>query len=201
MNRGYNPEFLDYLSRQVELHVHNGNWRERRAFRTTIRYLYPEFTPKLSVIPSEIEEMREKVTEKGLRDELISEVVKKGISEYLVEEVIKDPKHIKERMVLAKKCSEKKYSLEMYQFCLKYNYDPDDEYSETVGMILDTHEVEEFPAAFVRGKITLQEVYEILQGIDMTQKRERRTEHIHYVLDKLLKDKIMKGVKRVYTVA
>jgi len=84
-----NMAFLDYFENQVELHLMS-SWGRRHRFLRTIRDLYPEFTPKFSVIPSEIEAMREDAREGELVNELVDEIVKKGVSCSRAEEIVKD---------------------------------------------------------------------------------------------------------------
>jgi hypothetical protein len=74
-------EFLNYFEHQVELHL-QAPWGRRHKFLQTINRLYPEFTPKFSVVLSEIESLREEARAARLSKELIDEMVKMNISKY-----------------------------------------------------------------------------------------------------------------------
>jgi hypothetical protein len=84
-----NGAFLDYFKNQVELHQ-TCPWGRRHRFLMTIRNFYPEFTPKFSVIPSEIEALREDAKAGEAVNELQAEMMKKGVKDYIAVSIIRD---------------------------------------------------------------------------------------------------------------
>jgi hypothetical protein len=96
-----NDAFLSYFENQVELHL-TCPWGRRHKFLRTIRELYPEFTPRFSVISSEIKTLREDAQEGKLIEELYKEVRKMGVDKLtttsLIEKYGDDPKKFKEEL-------------------------------------------------------------------------------------------------------
>jgi hypothetical protein len=162
-----NDEFLDYLQRQVDLHKQD-TFLSRYKLTNTIRNLFPEFTPNLNVIPSEIKEMRERGKSKRLRMELMDEVIKKGISKELAVELVnsseKDPKALPKKIALTKKCLELGYSNSMCRYCMKTDYDPTDVYAEAVDVMVKTFDSgDEMASALIRGDIDVEEFDKIVK--------------------------------------
>jgi hypothetical protein len=198
-DRSPNPEFLFYLGRQVDLHNHAG-FRDRHVFLKTIGDFYPEFTAKLSVIPSEIDEMREEITAKDLKNELVSEITTKGVGQKFVESILKQdlPHQLKKNILLARKCSENNYCVAMFQYCVATGFEPDEgDLSMAVNGILENIKVEELATVLIKGTLSQEEVLEIMEmSRKLASKNEGvldRTEMAKYLLDKKLRERITKG--------
>ena len=163
-NRKYyiNEEFLDYLQQQVEMHL-SSSFRDQHNFLRTIRKYYPEFTPKFSVIPSEIEALREEAKSARLTEELIAEVVKSGIPDRIVKKLIlrnaDNPEGFKKDLAVAKKYNP--CLIETLLFCLDHGYSPDKEVVQQLDRVLMLKS-EEMAVSLVKGEIT----YEDFQTFD-----------------------------------
>lgn len=196
-NRSPNPEFLAYLGRQVSLHAHQAKFGERHTFLKTIRKFYPEFTAKLKVIPSQIEEMQEQVTSTKLREELVSEVMKKGVSRGFVDQILEDEDagKIAANIGIARVCSENDYCPEMFKYCVTHGYNPDDsDLSKTVNNILHVLQVEELATVLINDTIDVTEVHDIIKGALRYDDQENRTLTAKCLLDSRLQKKALKGV-------
>jgi hypothetical protein len=100
-NAHFNEAFLNYFENQVALHL-KCPWGRRHKFLLTIRNLYPEFTPKFSVLPSEIKVMRDDAKEGCLVNDLYQAVQKMGLNSLTTECLIKnygnDPDQFKKQL-------------------------------------------------------------------------------------------------------
>jgi len=196
---GINESFLNYLSRQIKLHK-GSSVGDQYRFLKTIRNFYPEFTPKYSVLISEIEGFYEKLTAKNLDKELKDVVLSGGIPEDLAEELIRDnpsSKELKEAIVAAKKILAKGYGSEMVRFCLKHNYDLDtnEALSDTINSILKHFNNEAAVLAIIRGDFelsTLNELLKDLTEVDLTN--EERKDLFNGAFYKIMKDKTLKEI-------
>ena len=104
-------DFLDYFSNQVEMHLQS-SFPTKIAFLRTVRAMYPEFTPKFSVMLSEIQNLSEKVKAQELRTELIEAIVSKGIPATLANAFINissDVNDIKKFIKISKACLENNF--------------------------------------------------------------------------------------------
>jgi hypothetical protein len=196
-NRSPNPEFLAYLGRQVSLHKHQAKFGERHTFLKTIRQYYPEFTAKLSVIPSQIDEMQEQVTSTKLREELVSEVMQKGVSRSFVDQILEDEDagKIKTNIGIARVCSENDYCTEMFQYCVTHGFTPDDsDLSKTVNNILHVLQVEELATVLINETLEGDEVVDVIKGAMRYSDQKNRTLTAKCLLDSKLQKKALKGV-------
>ena len=193
-------EFLDYLSNQVKLHLSNGSFKERHVFLQTIRNLYPEFTPTFSRILEEIEELRERVASKNLRQELISEITKKGISRDVALQIIEKnptPEKLTEYISLAKRYAEKGYCAELTSYCLRTGNTVEPEYEVAVNSILDCLPVDELATALIKKSLTPEEVIKIGKSISSMSfsSDESKFSQTRYQVEQALSEKAMKGVQ------
>jgi hypothetical protein len=160
-----NPSFLDYLSRQLELHTSKGLGSQVLLMKT-IRDLYPEFTPKFSVIPSEINNYREEVKSEDLQEELIKTIGGKGISKELAQELVNwamNTDELKKAVLVSQKCFKNGFCEVMALFCAKFDYDPDDLQAKSVNLILKLLGNESIASAVIHGDIEVDDVTEMIQ--------------------------------------
>lgn len=165
-------EFLNYFARQAELHAERGVGI-RMAFLKTVRNLYPEFTPRFSVIADEIEEMRERAKAGELYAELTAELEKKGVPKELAGELLKmnlGLEKLREAIVTVKRGLDRGYSQAMCLYCIRKNVDLDDPFIEanggTIGRVLDELEDEAMATAMIAQEFTEQEFANIVDIAD-----------------------------------
>ena len=106
--RYISEEFLNYFEHQIELHL-QCSWGRRHKFLHTVDRLYPEFTPKFSVMLSEIEALREEAKAARLSKELIDEISNRGVSKYDARQLLlqneNDPEKLMKEIILLKRTS------------------------------------------------------------------------------------------------
>jgi len=156
-------EFLDYFSRQVELHQAE-SFRSQVHFLRTVRNLYPEFTPEFSKIPKEIEGYRDEVKCFELQEELIQTIGGKGISKKLAEELVsitKSSEELKQAILTVKECEAKGFGEEMSLYCIRYGYNPNHERADEVNLLIKEMGNVEIASAIARGVIKMDELVKI----------------------------------------
>lgn len=162
--------FLNYLLNQVELH-RNSSLRDQVSFMKTLRNFYPEFTPKYSVLLSEIKGFQEKAKAQALTQELTDVVIGSGVPDELAQELVKaylTPKELKEAITVVRGCTVKGYGIEMGRFCLAHKYDvntAEQETSDMVNQILTFSNNEDIALALIRGSLSFEELNEMLKNV------------------------------------
>jgi hypothetical protein len=159
-NNYMNAEFLDYLEKQLDMHLHTGS-DKRHLFLTTIKNYFPEFTAKLSLISGEIGSWRDKSLAKNLKMELIDSIIAKGVTKEVAIFIVNstdDPDTVKKAIVVARRCSELDYVAAMAIYCIKNNYDPDSDAGETINLILNTTGNEDLATAVLNGEVTAEDI-------------------------------------------
>jgi hypothetical protein len=157
LNYYLSEEFLDYLQHQVELHL-KGSFNDQHRFLRTIRKYYPEFTPKFSVITSEIVSLMEEAKSVRLTKELIAEVSKAtGLNIYDAQRFVyrneNNPEKFKVEFAIAKKYYSHCLS-PTFWFCLNHGYDIGKVQSKQLDKILCWAGNEEMAVSLIEGKIT-----------------------------------------------
>jgi len=166
--RMMNESFLDYFSQQFDLHE-NASLGDKIRFMGTIRKFYPEFTPKFSVIPSELADLRARLQSRKLHNELLEVISGSGVPLDLAESLVnKDMSsaEIKASIRVMQKCLARKYGKAMCQFCVKHNFNPDlheDYFSDAVNNILEHTQNEEMALALIRGDMGPEEIDTIVK--------------------------------------
>lgn len=155
-----NPDFLNYLEQQINLHA-EASLKDRMKFLNVIRNLYPEFTARLSVMLDEIAGYRKEVETHETEEELVRTLSAKGISKELAKALITqstNPDNLKKSINIVKACLEKDYCSAMALYSAKNNYNPDDELSEGVNLVLERLGNESIAGALIRGDITYSDI-------------------------------------------
>lgn len=157
--------FLDYLSNQVQLHM-KVSFPKQLAFLKTIREMYPEFTPKFSVIISEIKNNQEQAKSQALQYELIEAIMAKGITRGLAKEFLnlsQDANEIKRYIFIAKAALERGFTEETCLFCIKKDFSPNDPFAEDMDGIIRLN-VGFVADSYFRGDINQKEAENIINS-------------------------------------
>jgi hypothetical protein len=107
-----NPNFLDYLEIQMNLHKKLFGIKND-AFLSNIRHCYPEFTPTFEGIETDLCYYREEVVEEDLHEELHSALAERGLCDELVtylEEKSLSPTKVKKAMKIFLACQNAGYN-------------------------------------------------------------------------------------------
>lgn len=131
----FNPAFLSYL----ELQLGNLRGLQKGIFVNTIRKYYPEFTADLSVISSEIEQLRKRSTERELRNELEAKIRKYGLTDKCAKELAGAGLTAQEtvnRAKVVKRCLERDF-IQSASLCIAENgIDPDSDDASMVNYLM-----------------------------------------------------------------
>jgi hypothetical protein len=163
LNGTYNEDFLDYFSRQYNLHK-VADLKTRIRFMETIRKFYPEFTPRFSVISTELNDLYERLRSKKLHNELAEVISKSGIPMELAKEIVsKDMSsdQIKSAIRTVQKCKAVGWGNAGCKFAVKHGYNPDeheDYFNEAVNNIIEYAKNEDIALALIRGDISAEEL-------------------------------------------
>lgn len=197
--RIYNKDFLDYFSRQFKLHQ-QADLVLKVKFMFTLQKFYPEFTPKFSVIPSELADLYERIHLKTLHNDVLKVINGSGVPVELAEGLLNElmsPAQIKAAVRIIQKCLARKYGQTMCRFCVDHNFNPDlheDHYSNAVNNILETTKNEEMAAALVRGDITVEEITAIVDRALETSDAKELLETINHEFYMAMKSKTLNEV-------
>lgn len=122
-----NLEFVNYLEIQYQLHT-EANLIHKHCFLSTIRKYFPEVTPKMSVMETEIEELKDRAKAKLLKKELRDEIRKIGIPEEIADILSKQKLPGEELLAKAKVIKtgiEQGYTQASALFIAEKGYDPE----------------------------------------------------------------------------
>ena len=195
----YNGDFLDYFSRQFDLHEGAGLVTKIK-FMQTIQKFYPEFTPKFSVIPSELKDLYARLQSKELHNELIEVINGSGVPVDLAEGLVNEtmtPAEVKASIRVMQKCIARKYGKAMCQFCVEHDYNPDlheEHFSKAVNDILESTGNEEMALAMVRGNIKPEEITALVNRALSDSDPEDLLDNINSEFFRTMKTKTLKEV-------
>jgi hypothetical protein len=164
----YNEDFLNYFSRQFDLHE-TANVKSKIKFMNTIRKFYPEFTPKFSAIPFELKDLYERLHSKKLNAELVEAIHGNDVPLELAKDLVKDgvsAGKIKSSIHLVRKCRAIGWGDAGCRFAAKHDYDPDEHedcVNEAVNNIMEKVQNEKIALAMLRGDIGPQELNDLIQ--------------------------------------
>jgi len=169
-NKKINGKFLTYLENQILLL--NGN--DLRALLRTIRLYYPEFTPDMDGIQSDIRELKERICERALRGELSTEIRKLGVPEETAEKIIAsgmNPGKIKSYAAKIKKCIENGFERESAECIVDNGIDPDSDDAKSIDKIITSLLLPgEVAIAYIRKQITTGQLERIAEFASSTIK-------------------------------
>lgn len=162
-NGTYNEDFLDYFSRQLDLHGKT-DLKTKIRFMRTVRKFYPEFTPRFSMIPAELNDLYERLRSKKLKGELAEVISKSGVPAGLAKKIVKDgmsSSEVKAAVRTIQKCRAIGWSEASCALAVKHGYNPDeheDYFNEAVNNIVENTKNEEAALALIRGDISAEEL-------------------------------------------
>jgi len=160
----YNQEFLDYLSRQLDLHEGSRDFGARVLFLKTIRRFYPEFTPKFSVMASEIADLNGRICTRNINSEVVQAIQKKGVSQKMAKNLVgKSANEIVGAVDIIRKCQALGYGEAMGAFCVKYGFNPEHELAAGVDSILKATQNEELAKTLANGVLKPVEVTALVE--------------------------------------
>jgi hypothetical protein len=198
----YSVDFLDYFSRQVEF-IKEAPLGAQLKFVRTLQKYYPEFTPNLSVIPSELKDFYERVHSQNLHKELVNVIVGSGIPWDLAEGLVNEnlsPADLKAAIRLLQKCAVKKYCKAMSLFCVRYKFNPDlekDYFSNSVNNILKHTGNEEMAQALIRGDVKAGELTQMFnKATEGADNKEEILALVSRDFFKLMKTKTLREMAR-----
>jgi hypothetical protein len=196
----YNEDFLNYFSRQFDLHE-AADLKSKVKFMRTLRKFYPEFTPKFSAIPEELKDLYERLHSKKLQGELVEVIQKGGVPEQLAIGMVQkgvSAGKIKDSIRIVKKCRALGWCDAGCEFAAKHGYDPDeheDYLNETVNNILDKLENETIALAIIHGDVRPQELDGLIKrAMKCSEGSEELLENINRGFMSLMKAKTLKQI-------
>lgn len=162
-SKGYNEDFLDYFSRQLELHE-KADLKTKIRFMRTIRKFYPEFTPRFSMIPAELSDLYERLRSTKLHRELVEVIGKSGVPLELAEGIVKEgmsSDQVRAAIRTIQRCLAIGWGEAGCAFAVKHGYNPekyDGCFNEAVNNIIEHAKNEEVALALIRGDISAEEI-------------------------------------------
>jgi hypothetical protein len=162
------PEFVEYLARQIAVCRASGIGTKTALLRTVRRY-YPEFTPKYSVMVSEVEAFRKGALTRELCGELVGAITAKGVPEAVARSFVDSGKTVEEIQKLipvVKKFTGNGCSPEFTLFCLKHGIGPDHRFLEFGMSLLDSLGSEELALAGMSGGLDPEDVMAVQDAVE-----------------------------------
>ena len=193
--------FLDYFTRQLNL-CRVAGYKVKVAFLKTIRNYYPEFTPKYSVLESEVANYREELRTEQLYAELIALIVSKGVPADLARSLVESGmsvENIQELIVPIKRFVAAGCSPEFIGLCLSKGILPDNPNLELGSLLLEAYENEDIALAAVKGDLTVADINKLHDSLTAAEgmSEEEQAEYLHTEMPagclRIIRDRCVRG--------